>query len=199
MIRKTRPGGEDDLAVPELTDADWALAAMTALISATPLGGHMANEFMRLLGSPIERRRNEWMENIAAIVRRLEAECLTIESLQTNDRFISAVLQASVIAQRTHLREKLDALRNGLINIALTQTPDETIESIFLGYIDSFTDWHIRILRFYELPKPRIRLSEVSQVLEQTYPSRVDQISTKPYGRTSTKRDSSICSHCTVR
>jgi hypothetical protein len=80
------------------------------------------------------------------------------------------VLQASVIAQRTHLKEKLDALRNALINIALTQTPDETLESIFLGYIYSFTEWHIRILRFYESPKPRIRLSEVSQIIEQTYP-----------------------------
>jgi hypothetical protein len=170
MIRRARPGGEDDLAVPELTDADWALVAVTALISAIPLGGHMANEFMRLIGSPIERRRNEWMESIATIVRRLETECLTIESLQANDRFISAVLQASVIAQRTHLKEKLDALRNALINIALTQTPDETLESIFLGYIYSFTEWHIRILRFYESPKPRIRLSEVSQIIEQTYP-----------------------------
>jgi hypothetical protein len=81
MIRRARPGGEDDLAVPELTDADWALVAVTALISAIPLGGHMANEFMRLIGSPIERRRNEWMESIATIVRRLETECLTIESL----------------------------------------------------------------------------------------------------------------------
>jgi hypothetical protein len=57
VTRYARPGGEDELAVPELTDADWCLAALTALISAIPLGGHMANEFMRLVGSPIERRR----------------------------------------------------------------------------------------------------------------------------------------------
>jgi hypothetical protein len=55
MTRNARPG-EDDLAVPELTDADWGLAAMTVLISAIPFGGHMANEFMRLVGSPIERQ-----------------------------------------------------------------------------------------------------------------------------------------------
>lgn len=170
VTRITRPGGENELDVPELTDADWALAAMTALISAIPLGGHMANEFMRLVGTPIERRRNEWMESMAAIVRRLEAESLTIESLQANDRFISAVLQASVIAQRTHLREKLDALRNALMNIALSRTPDETLESIFLGYIDSFTEWHIRILRFYESPSAQSRLIDISHVIERTFP-----------------------------
>jgi hypothetical protein len=159
------------LGVPELTDADWALAAATALISAIPFGGHMANEFMRLVGTPIERRRNQWMETMATIVRRLEAESLTAESLQANDRFISAVLQASVIAQRTHLKEKLDALRNALINIALTQTADETLESIFLGYIDSFTEWHIQILRFYEAPNTRSRLTEINQVLEKAFPA----------------------------
>jgi hypothetical protein len=168
---QTRPGGEDELAVPEPTDADWALAAVTALISAVPLGvGHMANEFMRLVGTPIERRRNEWMETVAGIVRRLEAESLTMESLQADDQFISAVLQASAIAQRTHLKDKLDALRNALMNIALSQTPDETLQSIFLGYIDGFTEWHIRILRLYQAPSAKAMLTELYQVVEEAYP-----------------------------
>src|ERR1700728_4144429 len=141
-----------------------------AFISTIVPGGHIANEFIRLIGSPIERRRNEWMENMAAMVRRLEAESLTIESLQANDRFISAVLQASTIAQRTHRKEKLDALRNALMNIALTETPDETLESIFLGYIDSFTEWHARILSVYEAPPTRSALMEVHQVIEEIYP-----------------------------
>jgi hypothetical protein len=149
MTRTTPPGGEDELDVPELTDADWSLAAATALISAIPLGGHMATEFMRLVGSPIERRRDEWMATVATIVRRLESESLTIESLQANDQFISAVLQASAIAQRTHLREKLDALRNALINVAKGQAADEALNSVFLNHVDGFTEWHLKLLRFF--------------------------------------------------
>jgi hypothetical protein len=175
MTRHPRPGGEDELAVPELTDADWGLAAMTALISAIPLGGHMANEFMRLVGSPIERRRNEWMETMAAIVRRLEAESLTIESLQENDQFISAVLQASVIAQRTHLKEKLDALRNALMNIAMGQAADEALHSAFLNYVDAFTEWHLKLLRFFQSTPDARSNFNAEEVLLQAYPTLKDR------------------------
>jgi hypothetical protein len=167
--------GEDDLAVPELTDADWALAAVNALISAVPLGGHLANEFMRLVGTPIERRRNEWMESIASLVRRLEAESLTIESLQANDHFISAVLQASAIAQRTHLKEKLDALRSALLNIALRQAPDEALHSVFLNYVDGFTEWHLRLLRFFQSTPDARSDFNADEVLLQVHPELKDR------------------------
>jgi hypothetical protein len=170
MARTTRPGGEDELDVPELTDADWSLAAATALISAIPFGGHMAVEFMRLVGSPIERRRNEWMTSVAAIVRRLESESLTIESLQGNDQFISAVLQASVIAQRTHLKEKLDALRNALINIAKGQAADEALNTVFLTYVDGFTEWHLKLLRFFQTTPDTRSDFNGEEVLLQSHP-----------------------------
>jgi hypothetical protein len=94
----------------------------------------------------------------------------TIESLQANERFISAVQQATLIALRAHVKEKLDALRNALLNIATGRSPDETLESIFLGYIDGFTEWHFRILRLYEAPNVRGAITEVYQLVEKAYP-----------------------------
>jgi hypothetical protein len=167
-----KPPGSSNFAVPSSTGGDLVYAALKGGLSAVPLVGGNLAEFMQVFfASPIEKRREEWMKQVAHALTHLMAKGLTVESIQSNERFNSAVFQANAIAQRTHRKEKLDALRNALINIALTQTPDETIESIFLGYIDSFTEWHIRILRFYEAPSARSRLTEINQVLEQTFPA----------------------------
>jgi hypothetical protein len=171
-MAQDKPPGSSTFAVPSSTGGDLVYAALKGGLSAVPLAGGTLAEFMQVFfASPIERRREEWMKRVAHALTHLMAKGLTAESIQSNERFNSAVFQANAIAQRTHRKEKLDALRNALIKIALTQIPDETIESIFLGYIDSFTEWHIRILRFYETPSARSRLVEINQVLEQAFPA----------------------------
>jgi hypothetical protein len=159
------------LSVPSLTGSDLAYAAFKGALSDVPLAGGVLAEFMQVFfASPIEKRREDWMKEVARALTYLLAKGLTIESIQSNERFNSAVFQANAIAQRTHRREKLDALRNALINIATGQSPDEVLESIFLSYIDSFTEWHIRILRLYEAPDIRGAITEVHQVVEKAYP-----------------------------
>jgi hypothetical protein len=131
-----------------------AHAIVKAALSAVPgAGGPLAEMMQLFFGPPIEKRREDWMKRIAAALTTVMAKGLTVDSLQNDERFISAVMQASSVAQRTHKQEKLDALRNALVNIALAQMPDETLESIFLGYIDGFTEWHIRVLRVYQGPQ----------------------------------------------
>ena len=127
-----------NFTVPTMTSADTGYAVLKIALSAVPGAGGPLGEMVELFfAPPIEQRREAWMKQVAHALNHLAGAGFTIDSLQTNDRFISAVLQASIIARRTHLKEKLDALRNAVISIAVTQTPDETLESILLGYIDS--------------------------------------------------------------
>lgn len=167
---KFRLTGDTKYEVPQPTGQDMALAAFTAALSALPVAGGAIREVMQLLESPVERRRNEWMESVAAALRRLEANGITIESLKSNEQFVSAVLQATVIAQRTHHKEKLDALRNALMNIATAQAPDEALQSIFLNHVDAFTDWHIKILRLFQAPTAHGGMTELYEILEHAYP-----------------------------
>jgi hypothetical protein len=158
-------------AVPSLSAGDLGYASLKGLASAVPWAGGALAEFMQVFfASPIEKRREEWMKQVAHALNYLMGKGLTVDSIQSNERFNSAVFQANAIAQRTHRREKLDALRNALINIAIGQSPDEALESIFLSYIDNFTEWHIRILHLYAAPNPRQALTEVNQVIEQAFP-----------------------------
>lgn len=59
---------------------------------------------------------------------------------------VSIVLQATQIALRTHQTEKRMALRNAVMNAALPQAPEEGLQQMFLHFIDTFTEWHLRLL-----------------------------------------------------
>jgi len=163
---------KNDLTVPKMKGDDVAYALVKGLISQVPGVGGTAAEFMQVLfAPPIERRRDEWMKRMAATVMTLMSRGLTFESLQNNDEFISAMQQAAQIAQRSHQEEKLVALRNALMNIALDRSPNEAMRTMFLKYIDDFTEWHIRILRVYQRPEAHAGMTELFQVVEHAYPS----------------------------
>ena len=56
--------------------------------------------------------------------------------------------------------------------LALGQLPEEAIENMFLGFIDSLSDLHIRILRVFQAPQAPANMSmgSLSHVLELNLP-----------------------------
>jgi hypothetical protein len=72
---------------------------------------------------------------------------LKVEDLAANDEFISAVMQATAVAVRNHHQEKIDALRNAVLNSALGQCPGDVKSAMFLALVDQFTVWHLRVLK----------------------------------------------------
>jgi hypothetical protein len=171
MTQDKPPTVTSSFAVPSSAGADLLYTAFKGSLSAVPVVGGTLAEFMQaFFASPIEKRRDAWMKEVAHALNHLIANGLTRDSLQANERFISAVQQASMIAQRTHVKEKLDALRNALLNIATNRSPDEALESIFLNMIDSFNEWHIRILHLFQSPSVPGDATELCHVLEHRYP-----------------------------
>jgi hypothetical protein len=89
------------------------------------------------------------------------------------------VIEATRSAISTHKDEKRDALRNGLLNIALHRSTDEDQQQTFLRYIDELTIWHLRILALFRDPPKYLAakglganyyMGSASQVLEDAYP-----------------------------
>src|SRR5439155_12172065 len=56
-------------------------------------------------------------------------------------------------APRTGDREKLEALRNGILNVALAPSLDESLTQLFLAWIDRLTLRHLRLLRAADDPQ----------------------------------------------
>jgi hypothetical protein len=158
---------------PSQSKGDVAHALAKAGLSMIPLAGGPAVELFQLLVQPpLEKRRTEWMQAVGEKLRELEEKGLNLESLQSNERFVSAVMHATQAAMRTHVTAKRDALRNALLNVAVGQAPDETVQHLLLTFIDDLTEMHLRILHVFHQPPvlPGISMGGLSTVLEHAIP-----------------------------
>lgn len=164
---------DEKLTAPKQSKTDIAHTLAKVGLSAIPgVGGPAVELFQYLIQPPLEKRRGEWMVQVGEKLQELETKGLKLDELQKNEEFVSAVMHASQIALRTHQSEKLDALRNAIVNVAKGQAPDATLQNVFLNLVDSFTELHLRILKVFQAPSPPPGLSVggLSNVLEHNIP-----------------------------
>lgn len=140
---------------PEATLEDRLHTLVKAGIASIPVVGAAASElFTVILAPPLEKRRVEWMNDVAERLKELEERGeLNLEDLQDNEIFITTVMQASQAAIRNHQSEKREALRNAVLNAALPHAPEESLQQYFITLIDTFTVEHIRLLDFFKDPQ----------------------------------------------
>ncbi len=133
---------------PDEGTTDLALRLMKAGISAIPVAGGPVVELMNVLGSPVDRRRLEWLTTLGEDLSRLKEQVvdLTDQKLSENAAFVSATLQATQIAGRTHREEKLRALRGAVLNTAAGLALEDDVQAMFLDAVDSLTASHVRFL-----------------------------------------------------
>lgn len=116
--------------------------------------GPLTELFNALIEPPLERRKKEWMRQVSDAINELyEKKIVTEKDLQENEQFFTTLVHASSIALRNHQSEKLDALRNAVVNSALPDAPEDTIQQLFLNVVDTFTSWHILILQLFKGPE----------------------------------------------
>ena len=155
----------DNLKGPPQSQAgDWVHTIVKAGISAIPIvGGSAAELFAALIAPPLAKRRDEWLKSIAEGLKDLEdrIQGFTIESLVGNEIFVTSVLHASQAAVRNHQKEKLEALRNAILNVASDRGPDEDLQLMFMTFIDTLTPWHLRILRFFQAPEGYVQNAQI--------------------------------------
>jgi hypothetical protein len=144
----------EELSKPSLKDIWYAIAKGT--ISIIPGYGATLSELISLLAvSPAIKRRDKWVNEQLTEAFRLIAEKVdisTFENLPNNELFLTVVLQGTSIALRNHQKEKLEALKNTIVNSVLPNAPDESLQLIFLNFIDTFTPCHLIMMDFIDNP-----------------------------------------------
>lgn len=145
----------DSYEPPKPSAGDDAHALGRSALGAIPFAGTAAVELFNIVITPsIERRRDEWREMVRRKLGELEQrQQVTIEELQQNEDFQTAILQASHIAIRTHSAEKREALCNAVLNTALRTEPNESRRELFLSLIDRFTPTHLKMLSIMDNPR----------------------------------------------
>ena len=175
---------------PEPAEADCAQVIARAGIATIPGIGGSINQLLSLVLTPaVERRRTEWLKELADAVDQLEKKDrgFKVEKLAGNEAFVSATIQATLIAIGTHQREKREYLRNALLNIARGTTSDEIKQQVFLNAIEAFTPAHIKALNvIWRNGGLKIRWDENSiPIMKRTYGVAIGIVAPEVKGQTS--------------
>ncbi|MDM5223021.1 hypothetical protein QUF86_20220 [Peribacillus sp. NJ11] len=160
----------------KIKEVGYAIAK--AGVGSIPLAGGVLSELFGVAFSdPASRRREQILFEMDERLNKLESEGFQIDSLAENDEFLSIAMQAYNIALRTHQADKRAALMNAISNTPRLSI-DENEKLMMLNYIDSFNEWHLRILAFSDEPKnyfnektkPNISFGGKSDLLIATFP-----------------------------
>ena len=134
--------------LPQPNLQDVGRAGIKGLLAMVPLLGGPGSELLGLLSSPVAQRRDDWFADLERRLHDLEGRVdgFRFDDLGKSKEFVSATLQATQAAIRTHQSEKLEALRNAVMNVALSKGPSEDLQLMFLNLVDTFTPIHLQIL-----------------------------------------------------
>ena len=149
--------------INDSTIGDVAHSTVRGAINMIPVIGSLAAElFNMVVTPPLEKRRAEWMNDIAERLKSLEESgALNISDLANNEQFTDTIIQATNFAMRTSEEDKLNAFKNAVINTALIHSPDKTKSHIFLNQLNSFTAWHVTILKYLDDPREWFRINNM--------------------------------------
>ena len=124
-------------------------------MGSIPVAGSVLSvAFVTAVDWRFKRRQDEWLTELAEAVETLRKQLggISLETLASDDRFIDAVVSATRTVGHTHQTEKLNALRNAVLNSVADDAPDTDTQAIFLSLVDRFTPSHLRILALWDDP-----------------------------------------------
>lgn len=166
----------------DITKKDIAYAAVKAALGSIPVLGAAATEIFGLVVTPpLDKRRKEWMNDVAEKLKQLESSGrINISELSQNEQFIDTIIQATNFAIKTSEEEKIAAFKNAVLNTALEEAPEKSKSQIFLNLVDRYTTIHIKILRLFTSPKrwfrdagkssPNLAMGSLKHIIFEAYP-----------------------------
>ena len=134
--------------------------ALIAGLSGGPLGVAVV-----LLGKSAEKlisdRTSRFVSALREDLDRLsdQVEGVTPEKLASSEVFVSKLIKAVGYAAGMDNHEKLDALRNAILNVAAGPLTEDDQQEMFLAMINDLTPTHLRVLRFLQDPFGEMRKS----------------------------------------
>ncbi|GAA4740612.1 hypothetical protein GCM10023328_22240 [Modestobacter marinus] len=158
MTTTPPPEKNDRLAPPpdKSTGREVVEGVVEAAASVVPLvGGPVGVALAMTMGWAYNKRMQAWLQDVAEAITELQD---TIEGwppfqdLAEDEVFVDAVVHASRAAQATHQDEKLNALRNGVLNSLGPDAPDVDEQARFFRLVDQLTPSHLRLLTFLDDP-----------------------------------------------
>jgi len=141
-----------DHAVPKPDWKDNAIILAKVVGSVVPVAGGPIVEILNFIDGRclLGKRMRQFLEDLNKDMAILQEKGKgpSPEELAENEAFVSTFLHVVQAATRSHQKEKINALRNAVLNSALPSAPDADMQLIFINLLDSMTASHIKLLLF---------------------------------------------------
>ena len=132
--------------VRDSNNSDKNYNAIKALISLIPTVGSLTVGLLESrIPSPAMERLYIFLGDLALEFDKVKSKIELVDF--ESPAFQTAFIHASQIAIRTHQEQKLEALRNIILNSSIPKSLEDDILVIFLNWIDYFSELHISTLR----------------------------------------------------
>lgn len=130
---------------------ELAIVAGEVTLQAIPVVGNaLAAVFGKAARDQYELRMSNWLETLGESVTRLEQK---LEDLANDPEFIDTVMSATAAAGKTLHAEKLEALKNAVLNSADPELrPGEDLRLRFIGIIEQMVPDHLRLMTYFQSP-----------------------------------------------
>ncbi len=148
----------------KLSAGDYTYALVKGGIGAIPLAGSTAAEIFELLiAPPVSKRRDKWLIYLNEGLQKLIQKVENFQDIFKNETFNTILLHATQAAVRTHQQEKLEALRNAVLNSFQIQDENKTLT--FLQVLDQLTVFDLSVL--YRIYTTRLIKANIEDNLEE--------------------------------
>lgn len=176
-----RDGSESEPYPTNSSAADWAQALTKGALGAVPIAGGVLAEVTGMVWAPrLQKRRDEWVQDLAERVQLLSEQHQHLRERLGEDEVMTVAIKAARSAATTHEQEKRRALRNVVLNSALRVEPHVQVQLILTELVDRITEAHIQMLGFMADPggwydrnnveRPNLSLGSPSNLFETAFP-----------------------------
>ncbi|MTK13866.1 MAG: hypothetical protein F8N39_17925 [Clostridiaceae bacterium] len=133
-----------------------------------PYGGVFTPLINETIEPPVFRRFKSFLTSVSLDLIELQnrMDNFDLTELLDDENFITVIIQATQIAIRNHQKEKLEVLRNAVLNSALPINIENDMQLTFLSYIDTFTTVHIQLLKFFHEKKSNEWILDLANTLD---------------------------------
>lgn len=141
---------DKQLEVPKSDISDDLINSAKAVISVIPLPwtGTALEVFDMIVASPLEKRREKWMQVVADSLKGLEdKDEKIVQRLKENPEFISFLLEMGNVWIRNHEQEKFTQLKNTLINFENSPLKYDRKKG-YVNLINELSVVHVKVLKF---------------------------------------------------
>ncbi|MCK1735797.1 hypothetical protein IVA79_18090 [Bradyrhizobium sp. 138] len=140
---------------PDHAPGRFGYSVAKVSLAAVPFVGDALQEILeRAIGEPLRKRQEEWFKEIGKGLQDLQdrLDGFDPRTLGENPAFVGVVYEATDQAMRAQDQERLDALRNVVLNTAAGIAIDDVLRGRFMGYVGRFSTAHVRVLKAMDNP-----------------------------------------------